>query len=226
MLKYIGSGLTMLLFVSNLWGQNEDDYQVGILVMDGVYNTELTAPYDIFHHTLFREGVKPMEVFLVSEDGGTVTTFEGIELLSDHDFDSAPELDILVIPAAEGHLGKDLKNERLLSYIGSVMKQADYVLTLCDGAFLLAAAGLPKGTNVTTFPGDIDEFEHRFSNLDVHRDVLFVHDGRFITGAGGARSFEPALYLCELLYGKEVAEQLAKGMVIEWDLEEIKYFRR
>ncbi|MEL6638295.1 MAG: glutamine amidotransferase, partial [Bacteroidota bacterium] len=55
------------------------------------------------------------------------------------------------------------------------------------------------------------------------REVLFVHDGRFITSAGGAKSFEAALYLCEHLYGKTVAQQLAEGLVIDWDLTTVPH---
>jgi transcriptional regulator GlxA family with amidase domain len=62
-----------------------------------------------------------------------------------------------------------------------------------------------------------------FPNLEVHEDVLFVHDGNFITSAGGAKSFEAALYLAEFLYGKEVTKRLAKGLVIDWDLEKVPH---
>jgi len=53
--------------------------------------------------------------------------------------------------------------------------------------------------------------------------VLFVHDGKYITSAGGAKSFEASLYLCELLYGKVVADRLAKGLGIDWNLEEVPH---
>ncbi|MGB5783490.1 MAG: glutamine amidotransferase, partial [Eudoraea sp.] len=60
--------------------------------------------------------------------------------------------------------------------------------------------------------------------LKVKDSVLFVHDGKYITSAGGAKSFEASLYLCEHLYGKEVTKSLAKGLVIDWDLNLIKKF--
>jgi transcriptional regulator GlxA family with amidase domain len=62
-----------------------------------------------------------------------------------------------------------------------------------------------------------------FPALDVREDLLFVHDGKYITSAGGAKSFEAALYLCEHLYGAEVARRLAKGLVIDWKLEEVPH---
>jgi transcriptional regulator GlxA family with amidase domain len=50
-----------------------------------------------------------------------------------------------------------------------------------------------------------------------------VHDGKYITSVGGAKSFEAALYLCEYLYGAEIARRLAKGLVIDWDLAEVPH---
>ena len=45
----------------------ENRYNAAFLIMDGVYNTELTAPYDIFQHTIFRDSIKAMNVFLVAQ---------------------------------------------------------------------------------------------------------------------------------------------------------------
>ena len=70
---------------------------------------------------------------------------------------------------------------------------------------------------------DIDEFHEMYPSIDVRKDVLFVHDGKYITSAGGAKSFEASLYLCELLYGKKVADELAEGMVIDWNLSEVQH---
>lgn len=58
-----------------------------------------------------------------------------------------------------------------------------------------------------------------FPQLTVHEEVLFVHEGKYVTGAGGAKSFEPALYLCERLYGKLITDGKGKGLVIVWELE-------
>jgi len=60
-----------------------------------------------------------------------------------------------------------------------------------------------------------------FPHLDVREDVLFVHDGKYITSAGGAKSFEAALYLSEILYGKKIAQSLAGGLVIDWQMESV-----
>ncbi|MEM9390402.1 MAG: DJ-1/PfpI family protein, partial [Bacteroidota bacterium] len=102
---------------------------------------------------------------------------------------------------------------------------AQYVMSLCDGAFVLAKAGIVDGKESTTFPSDIGRYRETFPSLKVHEGVSFVHDGKLITSVGGAKSYDPALYLSELLYGKKVAEGLGKGLVIDWKLGDIKYIK-
>ena len=200
-------------------------YNVAFLIMDGTYNTELTAPYDIFQHTIFRKNIKAMNVFTVANTDRPITTFEGMRLLPDFNYvkDSLPKIDILVVPSAEHHLDTDLEDEVMLNFIKKIDKEAQFITSHCDGAFVLAKAGLLNDVVSTTFPSDIDKMRELFPSLDIRKDVLFVHDGKYITSAGGAKSFEAALYLSEYLYGKEIAQSLAKGLVIDWKLEEVPH---
>ena len=196
-------------------------YNVGFLIMDGVFNTELTAPFDIFQHTIFRENIKAMNVFTVANTDEAVTTFEGMRILPDFNYlkDSLPKIDILVIPSAEHHLDTDLDDATMIAFVQKVAKDAEFVTSHCDGAFVLAKAGLLDNVASTTFPSDIEKMREMFPDLDIRDNTLFVHDGKYITSAGGAKSFEAALYLCEYLYGKEIAKSLAGGLVIDWNLD-------
>jgi len=204
---------------------NPEMYQVAFLIMDGVYNTELTAPYDIFQHTQYREGIKQMETFMVADTKEPITTFEGIRLLPDYDYtsDEVPPIDILVVPSAEHHLDTDLDDQVMINWVRMIGEQAQYVTSHCDGAFVLAKAGLLDDVASTTFPSDIGKYKEMFPQLDVRSDVLFVHDEKYITSAGGAKSFEAALYLTEILYGDSIARSLAGGLVIDWKLEEVPH---
>lgn len=204
---------------------NEQRYNVALLIMDGVYNTELTAPYDIFQHTIFRDSIKAMNTFMVADTYDAITTFEGMRIVPDFNYlkDDLPKIDILVVPSAEHHLDTDLENEALLAFIRKVDKEAMYMTSHCDGAFVLAKAGVLEGIESTTFPSDIQAYKEMFPQLKVHDEVLFVHDGKYITSAGGAKSFEAALYLTEVLYGKAIAKRLAKGLVIDWNVDQVPH---
>lgn len=201
----------------------EGRYNVAFLIMDGVYNTEFTAPFDIFQHTQYRDGIKAMNTFSVANSSRPVITFEGLRILPDYDYtrDSLPPIDILVVPSAEHHLDSDLLDTTMIRFVQKVDKQALFMTSHCDGAFVLAKAGLLDGVRSTTFPADIETYKNMFPQLQVEDSVLFVHDGKYITSAGGAKSFEASLYVTELLYGSEIARSIAKGLVIDWDLGEI-----
>lgn len=207
---------------------NPEAYNVAFLIMDGTFNTEFTAPFDIFQHTVFREGIKPMNVFTVANTLAPVTTFEGVRILPDFNYteDTLPRIDILVVPSAEHHLDTDLEDTVMLDFVKETAEGALFVTSHCDGAFVLAAAGLLDEVASTTFPADISKYKTRFPQLDVRDDVLFVHDGKYITSAGGAKSFEAALYLCEYLYGKEITKAIAQGLVIDWELEKINHYKK
>lgn len=200
-------------------------YNVGFLIMDGTFNTELTAPFDIFQHTIFRENIKAMNVFTVANTDSYITSFEGMKIIPDYNYisDSIPKIDILVVPSAEHHLDSDLDDIAMLEFVKKVDKDALYVTSHCDGAFVLAKAGLLNESVSTTFPSDIDAMRIMFPELDIRKDVLFVHDGKYITSAGGAKSFEAALYLCEFLYGKKITQELAGGLVIDWNLDNVSH---
>jgi len=203
----------------------EGRYNVAFLIMDGTFNTEFTAPFDIFQHTKYRENIKAMNVFTVANTKQPITTFEGVRILPDYNYliDSLPKIDILVVPSAEHHLDTDLEDKSMIDFVKKVAKDALYVTSHCDGAFVLAKAGLLENTVSTTFPSDIDKMRAMFANLDIRKEVLFVHDKKYITSAGGAKSFEAALYLSEVLYGKEIAKSLAKGLVIDWNVDDVPH---
>ncbi len=194
------------------------------LIVPGVYNSELIAPMDVLQHTIFHteNGIR---VFTVGPTDTPVTTFEGLRVLPDFNFDSdsLPNIDILIVPSAKHSMDSDLEDERLISFVRERGETATYFMSLCDGAFVLAKAGLLDGLECTTFPSDIDRFRETFPHLKVHKEVSFVRDQKAITSAGGAKSYDPALFLVEHLYGKKVADGIAEGLVIDWDLQSIRH---
>lgn len=201
-----------------------DRYNVAFLLMNGVYNTELTAPYDVFQHTQYRENIKAMNVFTVANTHDLIRTFEGLYVKPDFDYtrDKLPKIDVLVIPSAEHHTDSDLNDTTMIRWVRKTGENAMFVTSHCDGAFVLAKAGLLDGVSCTTFPANIKTFKDMFPQVRVYENVYFVHDKSVITSSGGARSFESALYLVQLLYGKVVADKIAKGLVIDWDLNTVK----
>ncbi|MCZ6837101.1 MAG: DJ-1/PfpI family protein [Planctomycetota bacterium] len=192
--------------------------QVGILVLEGVYNSELAAPYDIFQHTVFHvpKG-KAMKVFTVGRAKGLITTFEGLKVGVDYKLEDAPRIDVLVVPSAEHNMDSDLEDTRLIDWVREVGGKADYIVSVCDGAFVLAKAGLLDGLTCTTFPSDIAAFREKFPRLNVLDGPTWVSHGKAFTGVGGALSYDPPLALVAHIYGDDIAARVAPGLVLKWE---------
>ncbi len=217
----------LLAFTWTISCQAQDKpLQVGFVLVDGVYNTEVIAPYDILQHTIFH--TQPgMEVFTVAPSTNLITTFEGLKIKPDYPFGDPemPAIDVLIVASAEHSMDTDLQNEDLINFVAEHGQKAQYVISLCDGAFVLAQAGLVDGRVSTTFPSDIERYRTMFPQLDVREGLSFVHDGPLITSAGGVKSYDAAMYLVELLYGPQTARNVGRGLIIDWDLNDIKHLK-
>ncbi len=181
---------------------------VGILIFDGLFITEYTAPFDIYKHV-----GKEMNVFTVAPKKGTITTYEGVVLQPDYAFGQEPRIDVLVVPSGIHSVDTDLENAALIGWIQGKAKSAEYVTSHCWGAFLLAKAGLLDGSECTTFPSSIDDLQKKFSKVRARKDQRFVVTGKTITSTGGLAAYEAATYVVEQLYGKEKADAVATGLV-------------
>ncbi len=191
--------------------------QAGIVIVDGVFNTELIAPYDVLEHVQYAlEGGAGIRVATISPDGAAVTSAEGLRIEADFSFADAPELDILVVPSAEDSTDDDLENQALLAFVKERGGRARIVLSLCWGAFVLAEAGLLDGHLATSFPHSNAVFASRYEEITVLTGPTFVHHGRFVTSQGGVPSYEAALYVVDHLYGEEIAERVGGGLVVSW----------
>jgi transcriptional regulator GlxA family with amidase domain len=181
---------------------------IGILIFDGVFITEFSAPFDTYKHV-----GKELNVFTVAPKKGTVTTYEGVILQPDYAFGQEPKIDVLVVPSGIHSIDTDLENSAFIGWIQGKASSAEYVTSHCWGAFSLAKAGLLDGRECTTFPSSIDDLQKKFPKVQTRKDQRFVVAGKTITSNGGLAAYEAALYVVEKLFGKEKADGVATGLV-------------
>ena len=80
--------------------------------------------------------------------------------------------------------------------------------SVCSGAYLLAMAGRLVGRRATTYWASTGDFGHRYPNVKLDADRIFIRDGDIGTSAGISAGIALALALIEDDLGSEVAQQL------------------
>src|SRR5262249_28780299 len=94
--------------------------------------------------------------------------------------------------------------------------QAKIVLSVCNGAFWLAKAGLLDGLSATTTAGRIDQLQAASPTTRVVRDRRWVDNGRIVTAAGLSSGIEGALHVVEKLGGEAKAREVALQIEYDW----------
>ena len=185
--------------------RNQRD-SVAILLFDGVQIIDYTGPYEVFGQAGFR-------VFTVAAGPGPITTNMEMRVTPTYTLENAPEAKVLVIPGG----GVEGANDpRVLAWIRERAGSVEHLLTVCNGAFILAATGLLDGLTATTFYDLLPELREFAPKVRIVADQRFVDNGKIITTAGLSSGIDGSLHVVERLLGKGRAQQVALNMEYDW----------
>jgi transcriptional regulator GlxA family with amidase domain len=190
--------------------------RVGILVFPDVEVLDFCGPFEVFSVTrldeeLRREQPSPFEVLLVAEQAGTVVTTGGMKVTPDHTIDTCPPLDVLVVPGGWGTRA-EIKNARLVGWIGERAKQVETLTSVCTGSMLLGQAGLLDGRRATTHWRALPWMRETFPTVTVEDKLHVVEDGNVLTSAGISAGIDMALRVVARYHGETVARNTARNM--------------
>lgn len=186
---------------------------LAILLFEGVQIIDYTGPYEVFGHAVTPDG-PAFQIYTVAEKPGPITTAMGMSVNPRYTFADAPKPDVLVLPG--GDVNAHFDNPAVMRWIKDSSKDAEVVLSVCNGAFFLAKAGLLDGLEATTFAGLIDELRATAPKTKVVTDRRFVDNGKFVTSAGLSSGIEGSLHVIEKLLGKGYAQRVALGLEYNW----------
>jgi putative intracellular protease/amidase len=189
---------------------------LAILIFEGVQIIDYTGPYETFGHTYSNDG-PAFNIYTVSEKIGAITTAMGMSVNPKYSFENAPEPDVLVVPG--GTVKGQLENQNVIRWIQNKSNNAEIVMSVCNGAFILAKAGLLDGLEATTTAGLIPSFRQAAPKTKVVDDQRFVDNGKIITTAGLSSGIDGSLHVIEKLFGRGTAQMAALGMEYNWDPE-------
>ncbi|WP_374969888.1 GlxA family transcriptional regulator [Terrabacter sp. BE26] len=156
----------------------------------------------------------PYDVHLVTLDDGPVTTSAGYAVLPTHPNTELARADTVVVPGLGGDIVRTGRLPDELCALAATARPDARWLSICTGAFVLAALGKLDGREATTHWCHADAFRRHFPEVQLNPDVLYVDHGDVLTSAGNAAGIDLLLHVLRSDLGTEAANRVARGAVV------------
>lgn len=197
-------------------------HRVVVLALDGVIAMELGFPSRFLAHRSLLpgwpsapRGSAPYDVRLVALGNRPVRTSAGFDAAPTHSLSELRHADTVIVCGFNDNpvLSTGRLSPELRAALDLVPGRARWV-SICTGAFVLAAYGLLDGRRATTHWMHAEEFRHFFPQVELDPEVLFVDHGDVLTSAGNAAGIDALLHLIRTDLGPAIANQVARGCVV------------
>jgi AraC family transcriptional regulator, transcriptional activator FtrA len=184
---------------------------VGLALTEGAPIFELAIPCEVFGR--HRDGLpRPWyDLRMCAPDGAGTEVSNGFMASGADGYDALTRSDTVVVTAVRDvHAEPD---PDLVAAIKAAHSNGARVVSLCTGAFVLAAAGLLDGRPATTHWNHARELARRFPAVSLDPAVLYVDDADVLTSAGTTAGIDLCLHIVRKDYGAAVANRLARRLV-------------
>jgi AraC family transcriptional activator FtrA len=184
---------------------------VAVLVDHGVSPFEFGISCEVFGIDRTPQGMPAFEFSVCSVQDGPIQTSVGFSLIAPHGLGPVERADLVLVPPfGVGYVPPP----QIVEALQRVVRRGARVASLCSGSFTLARAGLLEGRRSATHWFHQDAFRAEFPDIELLTDVLYVEDGPIITSAGTAAGIDMCLHLVRQAHGAEVANGIARRMVV------------
>jgi transcriptional regulator GlxA family with amidase domain len=181
---------------------------IGIVLYPDSEELDWVGPFEVFGMAAMGRDV---EVVTIAETTEPVRGAKGLRVLPDHSFETAPTLDVVLVPGGQGSRAQ-MRNPVLLDWLRDVAPGCSWVTSVCTGSAILHEAGLTKGRRITTHWGYIETLRERAEDTTVLEGVRYVRDGKLVTSAGVSAGIDMSLWLVGQMFGVEHARATQRWM--------------
>jgi transcriptional regulator GlxA family with amidase domain len=189
---------------------------IAVAVFEGAEELDWAGPWEVLSAWSSGWPDDGVEVFTVADSTDPVQCAKGLRVLTDHSWESAPPIDVLVFPGGRGtrvQLGDESVRVRMRELAG----RGTLMTSVCTGSLVYADAGLLDGKPATTHWGSLDALGKLGEGVEVRPDDRFVDAGQVITAAGVSAGIDMALHLVARLHSPERAREVRR--YIQYDPE-------
>jgi cyclohexyl-isocyanide hydratase len=168
------------------------------VLFDNVTQLDFSGPVQ------FLSRMPGTKVFVASKDGNAVTTDCGFSILPTASFADCPQADILCVPGGHG-VREAIAEPAIVDFVRKQAQEAQWITSVCTGAFVLGAAGLLHGKRATCHWA----YTHLLALFGAtHEMARVVHDGNLVTAGGVTSGIDFALELIAAISGEEAARTI------------------
>lgn len=186
---------------------------IGIYVYEGAEVLDFSGPFEVFSTASRLAGLN-WNVLLLGEQAKLIKARGGFHIQPHFSIEQHPSLDVLMVVG--GVHSAELDKEHVIQWITKQGKSAEWLVSVCTGAFLLAQAGFLGGQKVTTHWEDIEDLRSQYPRLTVVDDERWVQEGTVLTSGGISAGMDMSLHLVSQWESTELANQTAEQMEYRW----------
>jgi putative intracellular protease/amidase len=182
---------------------------LGIVVFPGFETLDVYGPVEMWGN------LPQIKVIIIARQAGEVVSAQGPRTVAEFGYADAPPLDLLLFPGGPG-APKLLDDPATLHFVRTRAQSAEIVMSVCNGASFLAAAGLLDGRPATTNKAYWKTLTARAPKVLWRAKARWVDDGKLVTSSGVSAGMDMSLHVIERLFGTQAAEELGLGSEYEW----------
>src|SRR4029453_19050656 len=190
--------------------------QIAVVLFEGAEELDYAGPWEVLAAWATQHPDDGVTVYTVAETDGPLPSAKGLRVFADHTWETAPAPDVVLVPGGAG-VYPLVDDEAFLSRLTGLAQSGTLVTSVCNGALVLAAAGLLRGRPRPTGWGRLGALPELAPTIDVRPDARFVDSGEVVTAAGVSAGIDMALHLVARLQSVERARE--GGRYIQYDPE-------
>ena len=193
------------------------NFNVGFVIFPDITQLDFTGPFEVLSRLATPPSISVPSVFaharthIVAKAMQPVLSDRSLGILPTCDFESCPQLDLICVPGGAGVVGA-IADDETVDFVRSQSARAQYVTSVCTGAFLLGAAGLLKGRRAATHWAYVDLLPLVGAT---HEKGRIVRDRNLFTAGGVTSGIDFAFRIVAELAGPQVAQAIQ--LAIEYD---------
>jgi transcriptional regulator GlxA family with amidase domain len=171
---------------------------------------DFAGPWEAFQDAGPRD--QGFENYTVAPSAAPIVVSGGMEIVPKYTLANAPQPSVVVIPAQRGGRIEAATTAAKVEWLRAVAPNADVVLSVCTGAFLLARTGLLDGLLSTTHFQFYDDFEAAYPRVTLLRGRRFVDNDKFVSSGALTSGVDAALHVVARYFGEADAVRVAAYM--------------